>query len=82
MEDAEVKEVTAICKPHLKPLIIPEWAMNAEIDTELAAKIAGSQNSHSEEEEDIESQEELEVGAHLLDQAVGADGKLQKRNEA
>lgn len=35
----EMAEVVALCKPIIKPLVIPEWARDAEINPELLAKI-------------------------------------------
>lgn len=40
----EIEEVRTACAVPLVPLRVPEWAMDAEIDPELLARIASSQN--------------------------------------
>jgi len=36
----EIAEVRTICRPQVKPLVIPEWAMNVELSDEILQKIA------------------------------------------
>jgi hypothetical protein len=46
----ELDEVIALCEPPLVPLVIPDWAMDAEIDEKLLRKIAGG--THDGDDED------------------------------
>lgn len=49
----EIAEVMSMCRPGLKPLVIPDWAMNADIKPELLAKIvAGERGEETEEDEE------------------------------
>jgi len=54
----EIAEVKDLCATPLTPLVIPPWAMDAELDAKILAKIAGSAESHEngvdEEEESVE----------------------------
>lgn len=52
----ELKEVAAICKPIIKPLVIPEWARNAEIDPTLLAKLMRDGGVADNTEEDSKSE--------------------------
>lgn len=38
----ELEEVREQCEPQVQPLVIPDWAMDVEIDDELMSKIANS----------------------------------------
>jgi len=53
----EVSEVRDLCAVPLKPITIPAWAMDAEVDPEVLQKIAGGQDEddESEGEEEAES---------------------------
>jgi hypothetical protein len=44
--EPEIAEVRTNCAPALKPLIIPEWALDAEIDPKLLAKLLASDDHH------------------------------------
>jgi hypothetical protein len=48
----EISQVRKMCRPAIKPLIIPEWAMNAELSVELLSKIAGSGQLDGEDNND------------------------------
>lgn len=71
-DEKELDEVRKLCAPHLKPLVIPDWAMDAELTPEIMRKIAGSEQSHSEGEDEpgVVSQEEGLVGDEVLNQEV------------
>ena len=47
----EIAEVRRICRPQVKQLVIPEWAMNAEISDDLLKKIAGGDEEATEDNE-------------------------------
>jgi hypothetical protein len=47
----EMAEITKICKPAIRPLVIPEWARNAEIDPKLLSKVMQGDDGTAEEEE-------------------------------
>lgn len=40
----EISEVRRICRPQVQKLIIPEWAMNAELTDDILAKIASGED--------------------------------------
>lgn len=46
----EIDEIRRACRPIVKPLTIPEWALNAEIDPALLKKIAGGNDAEDEDE--------------------------------
>jgi len=50
----ELAEVREACSAALRPLVIPEWAMNAEISPQLLARIAGGKDDESEDAEQPE----------------------------
>jgi hypothetical protein len=50
-DPAEIKEVQRLCRPPIKPLIIPEWAINEEISPDLLEKIAKSNSDEAEPDE-------------------------------
>jgi hypothetical protein len=47
----EIAEVLDACRPALKPLVIPEWAMNVALSPELLEKVAHGVE-HGEEDEE------------------------------
>jgi len=47
VDKKEIEAVRKACRPPLKPLVIPPWAMNAEISDDLLRRIG-----KNEEEED------------------------------
>lgn len=49
-DQQEIAEVMTECSVPLKALVIPEWAMNAEIDPELLKRIASEDAPATEEE--------------------------------
>jgi len=72
-DEKEIEEVRKICAPQLKPLVIPEWAMDAELDSALLAKIAASEQNHAKnlaDGEDVTDQEEVLTGDEVYDQEV------------
>jgi hypothetical protein len=45
---ADPKEIAAVrkrCRPPIKPLVIPDWAMNVELSDEILQKIAGGKDA-------------------------------------
>lgn len=50
----EIAEVQDLCATPLTPLVIPPWAMDAELKPEVMAKIAGSSSNHEGDEEEEE----------------------------
>ena len=48
----EIAEVISECEPLVQPLVIPEWAMDAEIDDEALRKVAYAEEHGSTEDED------------------------------
>jgi hypothetical protein len=66
----EVDEVRAGCEVPLVPLVIPEWALDAEIDPEALAKIMGAQPS-GVTEADLEDGDE-ETGSNGAGQTAVA----------
>lgn len=38
-DEAEINEVSQICTPQIKPLVIPDWALDMEIDPKTLSKI-------------------------------------------
>ena len=72
-DEKELEEVRELCSPQLKPLVIPDWAMDAELTPDVMAKIAASQKNHAKGkvgEEEYESQEEGVVGDKVYEQEV------------
>jgi hypothetical protein len=47
-DDKELREVLALCRPYVKRLTIPEWAMNAEISAEMLEKIGADYHETAE----------------------------------
>lgn len=58
----EVEEVLTICKPIIKPLVIPEWARDAKISPELLARIMRGEEeievNNDKVEEDTEEEDQ------------------------
>lgn len=48
----EHDEVRKLCRPSIKPLVIPDWAMNAELSEEILSKIAHGQTDDGESAEE------------------------------
>jgi len=48
----EINEVRKLCRPTVKPLVIPEWAMSAELDDTLLRRIAGGQDAEETEDQE------------------------------
>jgi hypothetical protein len=69
----EHAEVDRECMSPLVPLRIPEWAMDAEIDTELFKKIMGSQTT--KESEDSDSDE-------IVEESQATDAVVTRRKRA
>jgi hypothetical protein len=55
--EKEIAEVMAACEPALRPLVIPPWAMDAEMDPKLLKKLAAGASDGDEDNED-ETKEE------------------------
>jgi hypothetical protein len=47
-EGKEIAEIRDLCAPSLKPLVIPEWAMDAGIDSTTLSKLFGDQEEEEE----------------------------------
>lgn len=48
----ELAEIATLCKPAIRPLVIPEWAKNAAIDPALLAKVMQEASSTEDEEKE------------------------------
>lgn len=49
----ELAEITKICKPAIRPLVIPEWAKNVEIDPKLLSKVMQQDDTDEEQEGEV-----------------------------
>jgi hypothetical protein len=48
----EIDEVRTLCSPILEPLVIPAWAMDAELTPDLIARLASPDQSNGAEDEE------------------------------
>ena len=48
----EIDRIRKACRPSVRPLVIPEWAMNAEIDPSILEKIAHGDSVETQGEEE------------------------------
>lgn len=54
---AEINEVLTECSPLVQPLIIPEWAMDAEVDEKLLRKVAYGEKDEEQPDSPVETRE-------------------------
>jgi hypothetical protein len=77
-EKKEIDEILKLCAPLVQPLIIPEWAMDAEIDTEMLRKIAYAE----EHAEDDEAGNKSVKTRHLKDEELDATVEVEDEEDA